>query len=60
MRYDGTKARCVSASVVNGDHHLPPRRRRENVPIPGLSGHGGGDEGIMTDFVKVLRAKPRH
>jgi predicted dehydrogenase len=59
MRYDGTKAtlraRFGSPSEISIYHH---GGGVENVPIPDSgSGHGGGDEGIMADFVKVLRGE---
>ncbi len=59
MRYDGTKAtlraRFGSPSRITIYHH---GGADEEVPIPEAgSGHGGGDAGIMADFVKVLRGE---
>lgn len=59
MRYDGTRAtlraRAGRTSEITIHHH---GGRVEQVPIPeALSGHGGGDEGIMADFMRVLRGE---
>ena len=59
MRYDGTKAtlraRFGTPSEITILHH---GGGEENVPIPQAeTGHGGGDDGIMADFVKVLRGE---
>ena len=31
--------------------------KSEQVPVQAATGHGGGDEGIMADFVRVLRGE---
>lgn len=59
MRYDGTRAtlraRAGRTSEITIHHH---GGRVEQVPIPeALTGHGGGDEGIMADFMRVLRGE---
>ncbi|NJN83696.1 MAG: gfo/Idh/MocA family oxidoreductase [Caldilineaceae bacterium] len=59
MRYDGTRAtlraRFGSPSEITIHHH---GGSVEEVPIPDSgSGHGGGDVGIMADFIAVLRGE---
>lgn len=59
MRYDGTKAtlraRAGHRSEISIHYH---GGKEEAVPIPAASsGHGGGDQGIMIDFLSVLRGE---
>lgn len=59
MRYDGTRAtlRGTIAGVRNSieiHDHLTGRVEKMDF-AGGIIGHGGGDEGIMTAFVKALR-----
>jgi predicted dehydrogenase len=59
MRYDGTRttlrARAGRASEITVYHH---GGAVEQIPIEASgSGHGGGDAGIMADFVRVLRGE---
>ena len=59
MRYDGTQATLRArfgkqSEILVYDHGGGV----EAVPIPEVgSGHGGGDQGIMHDFVRVLRGE---
>jgi predicted dehydrogenase len=61
MRYDGTRATLRARFTVNGEEievHDHLTGQVEHVPIPdGESGHGGGDAGIMADFVRALRGE---
>ncbi|MBE2238876.1 MAG: Gfo/Idh/MocA family oxidoreductase [Caldilineaceae bacterium] len=58
MRYDGTKGTLrarVDPDVIEVNIH---GGRSEQIAIePSPTGHGGGDEGIMHDFVRVLRGE---
>ncbi len=60
MRYDGTRATLRarlghSAEITVHDH---ASGRMERVPVEaGRAGHGGGDEGIVADFLAVLRGE---
>ncbi|MCE7984011.1 MAG: gfo/Idh/MocA family oxidoreductase [Caldilinea sp. CFX5] len=59
MRYDGTRAtlraRAGRTTEITVHHH---GGKVEQIPIEEAnSGHGGGDEGIMADFVRVLRGE---
>jgi predicted dehydrogenase len=59
MRYDGTRAtlraRAGGATEITVHHH---GGKVEQIPIEDAnSGHGGGDAGIMADFVRVLRGE---
>ena len=59
MRYDGTnatlRAKFGDPSEISIYEH---GGAEENIPIPEVeTGHGGGDAGIMADFVKVLRGE---
>lgn len=59
MRYDGTKAtlraRFGDPSEITVYEH---GGGEETIAIPAEgSGHGGGDEGIMADWIKVLRGE---
>ena len=59
MRYDGAKATLRArfgepSEITVYDHG----GAEESIIIPEVdSGHGGGDEGIMADWVKVLRGE---
>ncbi len=60
MRYDGTRAtlraRFGDPSEITIHHHASGRV--EQVPLEeGGSGHGGGDHGVMANFVQVLRGQ---
>lgn len=59
MRYDGTKAtlraRFGERSIIEVYEH---GGATEEIPIPTTdAGHGGGDEGLMHDFLAVLRGE---
>lgn len=60
MRYDGTRATLRArfgrpSEITVYDHATGAA---ESVPIaPPQGGHGGGDYGIMSDFVRVLRGE---
>ncbi len=60
MRYDGTRAtlraRFGHVSEITIHNH---GGGVENVPIgePTASGHGGGDHGLMADFLRTLRGE---
>ena len=60
MRYDGTRAtlraRFGHVSEITIHNH---GGAVENVPIdePTASGHGGGDHGLMADFLRTLRGE---
>ena len=59
MRYDGTRAtlraRAGRTAEITIHHH---GGCVEQIPIAeSLTGHGGGDEGIMADFMQVLRGE---
>ncbi len=59
MRYDGTRgtllARAVQPGVIEINYH---GGRSERIDVAADSaGHGGGDFGIMADFVRVLRGE---
>jgi predicted dehydrogenase len=60
MRYDGSKATLRArfghhSEIVVHDH---ASGRAEAIPLDANgSGHGGGDHGIMADFVRVLRGE---
>jgi predicted dehydrogenase len=59
MRYDGTRAtlraRAGGATEITVHHH---GGKVEQIPSEDAnSGHGGGDAGIMADFVRVLRGE---
>ena len=59
MRYDGTKgtlrARALDPETIEINIH-GGKSEQIVVPTP-AAGHGGGDEGIMHDFVRVLRGE---
>ncbi len=59
MRYDGTKgtlrARALDPETIEVNIH-GGKREQYILPAP-PQGHGGGDEGIMHDFVRVLRGE---
>jgi predicted dehydrogenase len=58
MRYDGTRAtlraRTLDGGEIEINHH---GGKSERIVVDSASGHGGGDEGIMADFVRVLRGE---
>ena len=60
MRYDGTKA---TLRAVFGDRSEITLQRHgshriEDIPLdPATSGHGGGDHGLMADFLAALRGE---
>ncbi|MEZ4733315.1 MAG: Gfo/Idh/MocA family oxidoreductase [Caldilineaceae bacterium] len=59
MRYDGTRAtlraRAGRESEITVHHH---GGAVEQIPLQASGGgHGGGDQGIMADFVRVLRGE---
>ena len=59
MRYDGTRATLrARTGAVNEIELCIHGGKRELVPIDKpVSGHGGGDDGIMHDYVRVLRGE---
>ncbi len=59
MRYDGTRATLLGRFMhgiqeIEIHDHLSGEIERIS-PDAGTSGHGGGDEGLMTAFVKAVR-----
>ena len=60
MRYDGTRAtlraRFGHQSEITVHDHASGRVEHVAIPEVG-SGHGGGDHGLMADFVAVLRGE---
>ena len=60
MRYDGTRA-TLRARFGNRSEltiHDHARNTVETVPLEqGSEGHGGGDHGLMNDFVRVVRGE---
>ncbi len=61
MRYDGTKgtlrARALEPETIEINIH-GGKREQYILPAP-EQGHGGGDEGIMPDFVRCCGANRR-
>lgn len=60
MRYDGSRATLRARFGRTSEITIHDHRRGtvEQVPIAtGEAGHGGGDQGIMADFVRVLRGE---
>jgi predicted dehydrogenase len=59
MRYDGTKATLRARAVEPGEIEINYHGgKTERIAVDtGDVGHGGGDEGIMADFVRVLRGE---
>ncbi len=61
MRYDGTLGTLRAKFTFGGYHmevHDHKSGRREEIDIPFAdSGHGGGDEGIMRNFVRTMRGE---
>lgn len=60
MRYDGTRAtlraRFGHRSEITIYEH--GANRVEQIPLnPATSGHGGGDHGIMADFIRAVRGE---
>lgn len=65
MRWDGTKATLHGEFVEGKPHELRLVKHGSTKaqvirPTAGTSGHGGGDEGLMQDFVNALRGKATH
>ena len=60
MRYDGTRATLRArfghhSEITVHDHGT---NRVEQIPLdPAASGHGGGDHGIMADFIRAIRGE---
>ena len=58
MRYDGTRATLRARSLDDGEIEINYHGgKSERIAVNAASGHGGGDEGIMADFVRVLRGE---
>ena len=59
MRYDGTKGTLRAVAVEPGRIEINIHGGASEVVTVDTSdvGHGGGDEGIMADFVRVLRGE---
>lgn len=58
LRYDGTRATLRARTLDEGDIEINYHGgKSERVAVDAASGHGGGDEGIMADFVRVLRGE---
>jgi predicted dehydrogenase len=57
MRYDGTRATLRARALEPGEIEINYHGgKTERILVDsGNVGHGGGDEGIMADFVRVLR-----
>lgn len=61
MRYDGTRATLLGRFVDAGSwieihDHLTNTQELIEIP-PATTGHGGGDEGIMRNFVRAVRGE---
>jgi predicted dehydrogenase len=63
MRYDGTRATLRGKFDSSGgliEIHDHRTGQCENITLPvGMSGHGGGDFGIMRAFVKAMRGEKK-
>lgn len=59
MRYDGTRATLRARAMEPGEIEINYHGGKvERILVDsGETGHGGGDEGIMADFVRVLRGE---
>lgn len=60
IRYDGTRATLRARTGAGGSEITIYNHAGsvEQVPIPAISGgHGGGDTGIMADFIRTLRGE---
>ena len=59
MRYDGTKGTLRAIAIEPGRIEINIHGGASEVVTVDTSdvGHGGGDEGIMADFVRVLRGE---
>ena len=59
MRYDGTKGTLRAVAIEPGRIEINIHGGALEVITVDTSdvGHGGGDEGIMADFVRVLRGE---
>jgi hypothetical protein len=63
MRYDGTRGTLTARfshaeGVIEMADYRTGKRTRMEVP-PSASGHGGGDFGLLREFVRVLRSGER-
>jgi predicted dehydrogenase len=62
MRYDGTRATLRArfghtSEITIHDHATGAVEQVSIVEAPGGHGHGGGDHGLMADFLRVLRGE---
>ena len=58
MRYDGTRGTLRARSLGDGEIEINIHGgKTERIVVGEASGHGGGDEGIMADFLAVLRGE---
>jgi predicted dehydrogenase len=61
MRYDGTLATLRATTIgaqpkIEIHHHLSGKTEIVKIPPTDGSGHGGGDSGVVHDFVRAMRA----
>ncbi len=58
MRYDGTRATLRARALDPGEIEINYHGgKTERIVVDSAAGHGGGDEGIMADFLRVLRGE---